>query len=136
MGTADAIENDVHPINCQAENFFHEVDVLVINRGTAQAGYRFIFAPRGCPIHVQVDQPAQLQQGSADATCGSVNQHALARLDASGAMHHLVRRDVVQHQADRFAWVQAGRHRHQFLVRQTDELGVPTSHGQSRHHLA
>ena len=40
------------------------------------------------------------------------------------AMQHLICRDVVQHEADRFGSIQPGWHRNQFTLRQADELRV------------
>src|SRR5947209_14566509 len=65
-----------------------------------------------------------------------VNQHALARSDLSGAMQHLVRRDVVQHEADSLGGVQPGWHRHQFTWWQADELRVRAADRQRGNYLA
>jgi hypothetical protein len=65
-----------------------------------------------------------------------VNQRALARSDLSGAMRHLVRRDVVQHEADSLGGVQPGWHRNQFTLRQADELRVRTADRQRGNYLA
>ena len=38
MGATDAVKDDVHALAREAVNFFHEVQMLVINRDTAQVG--------------------------------------------------------------------------------------------------
>src|SRR5581483_1744544 len=53
-----------------------------------------------------------------------MNQDALAVPDLRGAMEHLVRRDVVQDQADSPGGLQASRYRDQFTFRQADKLGI------------
>ena len=47
-------------------------------------------------------------------------------------MQHLVRRDVVQHEADSLGGVQPGWHRNQFTLRQADELRVRTAGSAAR----
>ena len=51
-------------------------------------------------------------------------------------MQHLVRRDVVQHEADSLGGVQPGWHRNQFTLRQADELRVRTVDRQRGNSLA
>ena len=50
-------------------------------------------------------------------------------------MHHLVCRDVVQHEADGLGRIKAIRNRREFTLRQADVLGVGTMNWQSRNHL-
>ena len=38
MGSTDAVKDNVYALAREAVNFFHEVEMLVINRGTAQVG--------------------------------------------------------------------------------------------------
>ena len=38
MGTTDAVKDNVYALTREAVNFFHEVEMLVINRDTAQVG--------------------------------------------------------------------------------------------------
>ena len=65
-----------------------------------------------------------------------MNQHALARSDLGGAVQHLVRRDVIQHEADRLGGVQPGRHRNQLTLRQAYELRVRAADRERGHYLA
>ena len=51
-------------------------------------------------------------------------------------MQHLVRRDVVQHETDGLGGVQPGWHRHQFTLRQADELCVRPVYRQRGNDLA
>ena len=51
-------------------------------------------------------------------------------------MQHLVRRDVVQHEADRLGGVQPRWHRNQFTLRQADELRVRAADRQCGNYLA
>jgi hypothetical protein len=51
-------------------------------------------------------------------------------------MQHLVRRDVVQDEADSLGGVQPRRHRNQFTLRQADELRVRTIDRQRANYLA
>jgi hypothetical protein len=51
-------------------------------------------------------------------------------------MQHLVRRDVVQHEADSLGGVQPGWHRNQLTLWQADELGVSTGDRQRGDYLA
>jgi hypothetical protein len=51
-------------------------------------------------------------------------------------MQHLVRRDIVQHKADRLGGVQPGWHQHQFPWRQADVLRVRAGDRQRSHDLA
>ena len=60
----------------------------------------------------------------------------LARSDLSGTMQHLVRRDVVQDEADSLGGVQPRWHRNQFTLRQADELRVRTADRQRGNYLA
>ena len=38
MGATDAVKDNVYALAREAVNFFHEVEMLVINRDTAQVG--------------------------------------------------------------------------------------------------
>ncbi len=38
MGATDAVKDNVYALARQAANFFHEVEMLVINRDSAQVG--------------------------------------------------------------------------------------------------
>ena len=38
MGATNAVKDDVYTVAREAVNFFHEVDMLVINRDAAQVG--------------------------------------------------------------------------------------------------
>jgi hypothetical protein len=51
-------------------------------------------------------------------------------------MQHLVRRDVVQNEADSLGGVQPRWHRNQFTLRQADELRVRTADRQRSNYLA
>ncbi len=51
-------------------------------------------------------------------------------------MQHLVRRDVVQYEANRLGGIQPGWHRNQFTLRQADELRVSTADRQRGDDLA
>lgn len=48
------------------------------------------------------------------------------------AMHHLIGRDVVQHEANCLDRINASRNRSEFIFREADELGVATMNGQCR----
>jgi hypothetical protein len=61
-----------------------------------------------------------------------VNQNAIAWFDLSGAVQHLICSDVVQHKADGFTGVQPGRHRNQFPLGETNELGVRAAYRHGR----
>ena len=74
----------------------------------------------------QPGEAPELRSRRADPACRAVDQHALARSDLNGTMHHLVRRDVVQPKADSLGGIQPGWHRDQFTLRQADELRVGT----------
>src|SRR5262245_4533342 len=65
-----------------------------------------------------------------------MNQRALALSDVSRTIQHLVRRDVVQHEADSLSWVQPRWHRNEFTLWQTDELGIRTTYRQRGNYLA
>src|SRR5574342_138678 len=62
--------------------------------------------------------------------------HALARFDLGGAMQHLIRRGVVQNEADGLGGVQPGWHRNQLALRQADELRVRAVYGHRGNYLA
>ena len=51
-------------------------------------------------------------------------------------MHHLVRSDVIENEADSRGGVQPGRHRDQFTLRQADELRVRAADRQRANYLA
>src|SRR6266849_5843925 len=51
-------------------------------------------------------------------------------------MQHLVRRDVIQHEADSLGCVQPRWHRNEFTLRQADELRVCTAYRQRGNYLA
>jgi hypothetical protein len=38
MGTTDAVKDNVHALTGEAVNFFHEIEISVIDRDTAQVG--------------------------------------------------------------------------------------------------
>src|SRR5262249_32999216 len=124
VGTTDAVEDDVHALVREATNLLHEVELSVVDRDTAQLrdGGRPMRGTRA--VHLKPAETPELQQRRAHPACRAVNQHALARFDSSGAMQHLVRRDVVEHEADALGRIEPGWHRHELTVRQTDELRV------------
>ena len=51
-------------------------------------------------------------------------------------MHHLVRCDVIQHEADSLGGVQPRGHRNEFTLGQADELCVCTAYRQRGNYLA
>lgn len=136
MGTTDGIKDDIHTIGRQALNLCHKILLLVINRDRAQLGNSRCSSRGTSPEHLQPGQTPKLQECRADPARGAVNQRTLARFDVGGAMHHLVRRDVVQYEADGFGGVQAGGHRDHFTLRQADELCVRTFDGHSGDNLS
>src|SRR5262249_22570289 len=111
VGPPDAVNDNVDALARQAVNFFHEVEMLVIKRDTAQVGNGRRPSRRTGTVHLQPGEAPKLQERRADPACRAVNQHALARFDLSGAIQHLVRRDVVQHEADSLGGVQPRWHR-------------------------
>jgi hypothetical protein len=135
VSTTDTIEYDVNTIARQVANGFHEIDVVVIDRGCAQAGHHFALGSGGRSVHFHTDKPSQLEQGCAYAARSGVDQHALARFDPRGATHHLVRRDVVEDHDESFCRVEPRRNGNQFLLRQATKLGVPTRYWQGSNHL-
>ena len=72
----------------------------------------------------------------ATSACRAVDQQVLAPSHMSRTMHHLVRRDVVQNEADSLCSVQPGWHRNQFTLRQPDELRVRAADRQRGNYLA
>src|SRR5262249_7646472 len=136
MSATDAVKDDVHARAREAVSFFHEILVLVINRYSAQVGTGKRPARGTGTVHLQACEAPKLQECRTDPACRGVNQRALARSDVSGTMQHLVRRDVVQHEADRLGGVQPGWHRNQFPLRQADELRVRAGDRQRGNYLA
>src|SRR5437868_4160356 len=121
MGAANAVKDDVYTLTREVVNFFHEVLTLVVNWDTAQLGNGGRTSRGTGAVHLQPRQSPKLQECRAYAACRAVNQRALARSDLSGTIQHLVRRDVVQHEADSLGGVQPGWHGNQFASRQADE---------------
>ena len=90
----------------------------------AQVGDGRRSSRRARAVHLQLGDAPELQECRAHSARRTVNQHALARSGPGGSMHHLVGRDVIQHEADGLGGVQAVRYRNQLPLRQADELGV------------
>ncbi len=65
-----------------------------------------------------------------------MNQYPLPSGHVNRTMHHLVGRDVVQHQADSFSWIHPGRHRNQFAYRHANELCVRAMYRERGYDLA
>src|SRR5262245_9300392 len=124
VATPDGVEDGVDAIAREAVDLLREVLVLVVDRDGAQIGN----GPRPSrgtgTVQRQSGETPELQERRADPTCRAVNQGALSRPDVSGAMQHLVRRDVVQYEADRLGGVQPGWNREQFGFEPADEIRV------------
>jgi len=65
-----------------------------------------------------------------------MNQDALPRPNRRRSMKHLKRRHVVQDETDGLSSVQAGRHRNELALRQTDVFGVSPADRKRRDGLA
>src|SRR6266508_3229706 len=136
VGPTDGVKDHVYALAGKATNFIHEVLMLVINWDTAKLGNGRRAVRRTSTVHLQLGEAPKLPECRADPACRAVNQRALARSDVSRTMHHLVRRDVVQHEADSLGGVQPGWHRNQLTLRQADELRVSTADRQRGNYLA
>src|SRR5262245_57871625 len=124
VATPDGVEDDVDALAREAVYLLREVLVLIVDRDGAQVGN----GPRPSrgtgAVQLQPGEAPKLQERRADPACRTVNQRALSSPDMSRTMQHLVRRDVIQHQADRLGGVQPGRHRNELTFQQADELRV------------
>src|SRR6266508_345681 len=136
VGPTDGVKDHVYALAGKATNFIHEVLMLVINWDTAKLGNGRRAVRRTSTVHLQLGEAPKLQKCRADPACRAVNQRALARSDVSRTMQHLVRRDVLQHEAHSLPGVQPGWHRNQFTLRQADELRVSTVDRQRGNDLA
>src|SRR5262245_35116233 len=136
MRATDAVKDDVYALARKAVNFVHEVLMLVVDWETAQVGNGRRPSRSTGAVHIQLGEPPELQSCRADPTCRAINQHALARSDMSGTMQHLIRCDVVQHEADSLGGVQPRWHRNQFTLRQANEFRVRTADRQRSNDLA
>jgi hypothetical protein len=64
-----------------------------------------------------------------------MNQDPLTAVHIRNAVQHLIRRHVIQDEADGFSWIHLRRYVDQLLGRQTDVLAVAPEEGQSSHDL-
>jgi hypothetical protein len=115
----------------EAANLFSEIYISIIDRNTAEAPNGFEAALRGGSIHFQTRNRAELEQSRTNAAATPMDQHSLAKLDASTPMHHLVSREVIKDETQRLDRIQARRHEHEFFLCQADVFGMtaPDRHG-------
>src|SRR5262245_34392970 len=117
VATPDGVEDDVDAVAREAVSLLREGLVLIVDRDGAQIGN----GPRPSrgtgAVQLQAGDAPKLQESRAHPTCRAVNQRALARPDMSRTMQHLVRRDVIQYEADGLGGVQARWHRNQLAFR-------------------
>src|SRR5437879_229888 len=107
MVPTDAVENSIHTVTGEAEDFLDEVRIAVVDGGSAKFPNYFRRLRRTRSEHFHAGEPPQLQQRSPDAARGAVNQNALSRLYLRRTIEHLVCGDIVQDDCDGFCRVQA-----------------------------
>jgi hypothetical protein len=131
VACADAIEHGIDSSMREAANFFSEINISIIDRNAAEAPNGFEAALRGGSIHFQTRNIAELEQSRTNAAGAAMDQHSLAKLDASTPMHHLVSREVIKDEAQRLNRIQARRHEHEIVLCQEDVFGMtaPNRHG-------
>jgi hypothetical protein len=61
MGATDAVKDNVYALARQAANFFHEVEMLVINRDSAQVRNGRRPSRGASTVHLQLGEAPKLQ---------------------------------------------------------------------------
>lgn len=105
--SADGVEHGIHPITGEAADALDEVLSVVVNRSGPESGNEFVVLLGRSSVHLQPNQPAELQQSGPYASGRTVNQDALTSLHAGGSVHREVPGEVVRDQADRLGGIQA-----------------------------
>src|SRR5215472_17026437 len=126
----------MHAVPGKAADFLHEVRISVVNGGSAELPNYVRGLRRTGSVHFHPGELPQLEECSADAARGAVNQHALAGLGVSRTVQHLVGSDVVQDECDSFGRIQPLGHGNEFALTQANVLCVTAADRHGRNRLA
>src|SRR5437016_14233027 len=96
MVPTDAVENSIHTVTGEAEDFLDEVRIAGVDGGSAKFPNYFRRLRRTRSEHFHAGVPPQLQQRSPDAARGTGHQNALCRLYLRRTIEQRVCGDIAQ----------------------------------------
>src|SRR5215469_4979805 len=88
-------------------NLLNKVGLSIVDRRSAQIRHNLMSCRRSGAVHLQPCKTAKLYQRRSDSSRRTMNEHLLTCRDMRDPMHHLIGRDVVQHEAYGCGWINA-----------------------------